>query len=436
VEYVEFYLSSLHTSSHHVRRIVALAINRLLRLCRQPLQLRLDHTTFNKDEFAVLISNGEHGEKIEVSKLELIEPEGIQADAFDFLMSSVAKNLRILHINHTNERENLNLVKFIPDLGNLFELQLMRNFTKVLDLFQTLQEGLLPTVESFHFGNDYSLTHVLSDASLSGFLKFRTLKRLTTSLLLAESLDFSQSSLELLDVTLHVGTTPQAIIKLLESLKLLKHLRISFPKGQSEMSELISYLVGEQREQNLESLALQTKTFEDDAFHRLCSYLLLNTSLTNTTLEGISDSDEAVAWLSEVIEKNTSLEKLVVQQTTWTVKSIVRIIEALCVNKSLITVKFGFANHQIDQGDRMSITRKLNSCLDANRGITQLSSPLISLDEGQFMEGATIPQKLQRNAEEFSKQVRFHSVRAMMKVSANKLPKDVMKVILQLSSQP
>jgi hypothetical protein len=75
VEYVEFYLISLHKSSHQVRRMVTLAINRLLRLCRQPLQLRLDHTTFNKDEFAMLVSNGEHGEKIEVSKLELVRLE-------------------------------------------------------------------------------------------------------------------------------------------------------------------------------------------------------------------------------------------------------------------------------------------------------------------------------------------------------------------------
>jgi hypothetical protein len=202
----------------------------------------------------------------------------------------------------------------------------------------------------------------------------------------------------------------------------------SFHKGQSEMSDLISYLVEEQRHQSLESLALQAQMFEDEAIHRLCSYMVLNTSLANVSLNGIRDSDESVGWLSEVIEKSTTLEKLDLEQSTWTIKSILRIMDALCVNKSLISVNLN-CRQQIDKAIRLDITKKLRSCLDANRGIIQLSNQLICANA----EGATIAQKLQRNAEEFSKQVRLHCVGAMMKVFANEIPKELIKIILQLS---
>jgi hypothetical protein len=109
--------------------------------------------------------------------------------------------LRSLRVEHLDERVILNLAKIIPELENLSDLHLFGDFREVLDIFQTSGVRLLPSLESVYFGNDYSLADMMSTASFSGIMKFSGLKGLQR-VLLTESFEFPQSSLEILVLTL------------------------------------------------------------------------------------------------------------------------------------------------------------------------------------------------------------------------------------------
>jgi hypothetical protein len=422
-----FYKADLET-----RKAATFAIIHFLSHFEHPLQLDLHESTFASGELSRIISADGAIPTKKVSMLNLGPLNETSTEEVDFILKSTSNTLEILTIAQPEEQDSFenSLFKNLTEFGNLTELRLSGKFSGTLkELSDNQSLHWLPVLESLRL----DVFERISADQLSAILKFPRLKELFISpVQLLTQLEFPQSSLESLNIKFEDGTSAESIISLLESPHNLKHLKVSYPAGQTEMSKFINVFLAASWAQKIESLSLQTK-FEDEAFQTLCSYFVSNTSISNLSLLGISFSTESVGWLSEMIKKNSSIERLRIQSPFWTTDSIIQITNSLSVNQCLLSMVFLYGQSRIHRPERRRITKNYCYCLDKNHRIAQLSSPFIVVDEPVLVENETLQQKLNRNLDEFIKEMRMLCLRGMMNLLGYTIPNDLMRIILEMS---